>query len=192
MQSDPLKPFQKVMLGSLYTMTVACGYGIYLVGVSTLAGILIAMLLLYTAITVLLVIHFENTTRRYRAQERLDTLSELINKVHFPCGDPRECSRCTGFYFGALPTMSLVVALSVTGRLTGTIGQIDGFPLMLVVTGVVLFLISTAGHGVMNSLISNGVIDDTRWISGGRVKLILGAIAGSSVSIAGIGAVSMV
>ncbi|RZB31466.1 MAG: hypothetical protein AEth_00645 [Candidatus Argoarchaeum ethanivorans] len=100
--------------------------------------------------------------------------TELIEDIHFLCANPI-CPRCGGWYWGL--TVSLMITLAFKDSVISILNDSVLSPYILIVLGVLIFMITTPFHGVLNFLTKkNQKTND-------KLKLAFGIISGLSLSV---------
>lgn len=169
-----------VALTAVYLTWFGSGTSAYRVYPSQLAYLYI----IFAVIVTVIIVWFMYYTLQQREEIEADTekkrrFDEITGNVHFPCGDPRNCVRCSGFYWG------FAVAATVTGAvLSGVIYQSNissTLSWLLVGIGTSLFIVSVTIHGLLNALIKLGYIEQFEFLVSGRVKLTAGLLSGISL-----------
>lgn len=190
----------KYVISTLYLVWVGTGFGIYISYPSTTKILFIFFSgISFTVVAVLILVDLANLSRS--AQERelnLNHLRSQTGDLHMFCTSPNEiCARCTGFYwsFSLGAIVAIIIGYAAVLELisiSGFFPDIPFFSSAIIIVGFFTFLLSTVGHGIVNSAMKRGYIPDHTWVESNLVKVCLGVIAGTSVPVSAIGVLSLI
>jgi len=175
-----------VALTGVYFLWFGSAVSAYRVYPSQFAYLYLTFAVIVTAIIVWFMYYTLQRSEDLKTDsEKRRKFNEIINNIHFPCGDPRKCERCSGFYWG------FAIAATVAGAvLAGIIYQSDissTLSWLLVGGGAFVFLFSVTFHGLLNALIKLGYFKQFQFLVSGRAKLAAGLFSGISLVSLGIG-----
>ena len=112
---------------------------------------------------------------------------ELIEETHYLCANP-VCPRCGGWYWGL--TFSLMITLAFKDSVTSMLNNSGSSPYLLILLGVLIFMITTPFHGVLNFLTKKKQNNNNN--NNDKLKLIFGIISGLSLSVIGFGILMLI
>lgn len=144
-------------------------------------------------VTLVIVAYTYHLHRQWKAIEgdadREAAFARIQQDIHFPCGRPRKCERCAGFYWGVLTAIGL---MTVVVTFVGTTDLSSLTAWVLASIGLPVLLASVTLHGLANALHKSDQIVRLETLFTDRAKLLFGFIAGASLVMLGLGVATLI
>lgn len=173
-----------------YSLWFGCLLASYHLYPSYLAYLYILFAILVTVIIFGFMLMVSNYWGDVEGDSELENeFKNIINNVHIPCGSPKTCERCSGFYWGFAVSGSIIaVVLAAAAFILGnTSPKITYSGKYISTVGFSGFILSISGHGLLNALIKLGYAERLDFLVADRAKLLAGFIAGLSFDLIGLG-----